>query len=57
MRDIPFQQSIYYASADFAHWRMTHRSPHLREARYGGRRKVGEGGYGFGDHGLARGAP
>jgi hypothetical protein len=34
MRDIPFQRSIYHASADFAHWRMTHRSP-------------GVGGYGF----------
>ncbi len=52
MCDIPFQQSIYHASADFAHRRMTHRSPRLREARYSGRRKVGVGGYGFGDHGL-----
>ena len=26
MRDIPFQRSIYHASADFAHRRMTHRS-------------------------------
>ena len=35
MRDIPFQQSICHASADFAHRRMTHRS-------------LGIGGYGFG---------
>jgi hypothetical protein len=35
MRDIPFQRSIYHASADFAHRRMTHRS-------------LGVGGYGFG---------
>jgi hypothetical protein len=34
MRDIPFQRSIYHASADFAHRRMTHRS-------------LGVGGYGF----------
>jgi len=26
MRDIPFQRSMYHASADFAHRRMTHRS-------------------------------
>jgi hypothetical protein len=57
MCDIPFQQSIYHASVDFAHRRMTHRSPRLREVRYSERRKVGVGGYGFGDHGLARGAP
>ena len=35
MRDIPFQRSIYHASADFAHRWMTHRS-------------LGVGGYGFG---------
>jgi hypothetical protein len=35
MRDIPFQRSIYHASADFAHQWMTHRS-------------LGVGGYGFG---------
>ena len=35
MRDIPFHRSIYHASADFAHRRMTHRS-------------LGVGGYGFG---------
>ena len=35
MRDIPFQRSIYHASVDFAHRRMTHRS-------------LGVGGYGFG---------
>jgi len=35
MRDIPFQRSIYHASADFAHRRMTHQS-------------LGVGGYGFG---------
>jgi hypothetical protein len=35
MRDIPFQRSIYHASADFAHRWMTHRS-------------LGVGGYAFG---------
>jgi hypothetical protein len=35
MRDIPFQRSIYHASADFAHRWMTHRS-------------LGAGGCGFG---------
>ena len=35
MHDIPFQQSVYHASANFAHRRMTHRS-------------LGVGGYGFG---------
>jgi hypothetical protein len=39
MRDIPFQQSIYRASADFADRRMTHRSP-LRRAKEGWRRWV-----------------
>ena len=34
MRDIPFRRSMYHASADFAHRRMTHRS-------------LGVGGYGF----------
>jgi hypothetical protein len=38
MRDIPFQQSICHASADFAHRRMTHRSLGVGEYGFGGPR-------------------
>ena len=57
MRDIAFQQSIYHASADFAHRRMTHRAPAFAKPATAGEGRLAKVGMFLGDHGQARGTP